>query len=143
MASFTASFREAFLVALPVIVATAAGGCASLDDVRPVDGKTPEGVSVTYEFSYPIVFHTTKEAAEELRLVIKETDSEGRYFLADDSLAYTKHGAVVGVHFERVAENATQVTVATKVPVFPVIKPFRHDYKQELHKRVREKLDLR
>ena len=143
MASSATSFRESSLLAVLAIVATAAGGCASLDDVRPVNGKTPEGVSVTYKFPHDVVFQTTKEAAGELRLAIKETDSAGRYFLADDSLAYTKYGEVVGVYFEPVAEDATQVTVATKAPVFPLLKFSRHDYKREIHTRLREKLDLR
>jgi small-conductance mechanosensitive channel len=145
MASSAASFRERFPLRVPmlVMIGTALIGCASLDDVRPVNGRTPQGVTVTYEFPYNVVFQTTKAAAEELRLAIKEENPDGRYFLADDSLAYTKYGEVVGVYFERVSDNATKVTVATKVPVFPLMKFVRQDYTNGIHRRLREKLDLR
>ena len=125
------------------VLIAALAGCAALDDVRPRDGQHSGGVAADYEFPFATVLQIAREAADEVRLTIREEGPGGSYLLADDTAAYARHGEFVGIYLKSKGPRRTRVTVSARVPLFPLLKVGRADFPAELHRRLREKLALR
>lgn len=113
------------------MLATLAGGCASVDTVRQAQG---EGVSRIYPAAYEPVFNATLAAAQKKELEVVDSDKAAGRVTLSHGVTWWSWGERIAVFIKADTEKTTAVEIVSK----PVLAPlnFPPDWPQILHEQI-------
>lgn len=117
------------------LLATLAGGCASVDTVREAQG---EGVSRIYPAAYEPVFNATLAAARKKELEVVDSDKAAGRMILSHGVTWWSWGERIAVFLKADTEKSTVVEIVSK----PVLSPlnFPPDWPQILHEQIEAEL---
>ncbi len=117
------------------MLATLAGGCASVDTVREAQG---EGVSRVYQAAYEPVFKATLAAAQTRELEVVESDKAAGRVILSHGVTWWSWGERIAVFLKPRTETTTAVEIVSK----PVLAPlnFPPDWPQILLEQIEVEL---
>lgn len=117
------------------MLATLAGGCASVDTVREAQG---EGVSRVYQAAYEPVFKATLAAAQTRELEVVESDKAAGRVILSHGVTWWSWGERIAVFLKPRTETTTAVEIVSK----PVLAPlnFPPDWQQILLEQIEVEL---